>query len=152
MNTPRTRSHKLPWGKLGVDLVFESTGVFTKTEDLHKHVKAGAKYVILSAPTKSVDMPTIVHGVNSAEGKSVIFSCASCTTNSITPVMEVMDRRVGVEKAVMTTIHAYTSTQALVDSPNKKAYESRKSSSCKFCSNLNRCSNCNDKGITCSSG
>ncbi len=123
---------QLPWGKLDVDLVFECTGVFTKTEDLRKHVEAGAKYVVLSAPTKSVDMPTVVHGVNTPEGKPVIFSCASCTTNSITPVMEVMDRRVGVEKAIMTTIHAYTSTQALVDSPNKKAMHRGRAAAANF--------------------
>ncbi len=111
---------KLPWGKLNVDLVFECTGIFTKTEELRKHIQAGAKYVILSAPTKSADMPTIVHGVNSAEGKPVIFSCASCTTNCITPVVEIMDRRIGVEKALMTTVHAYTSTQSLVDGPVAK--------------------------------
>ncbi|MBN2156540.1 MAG: type I glyceraldehyde-3-phosphate dehydrogenase [Candidatus Lokiarchaeota archaeon] len=111
---------KLPWSKLQVELVFECTGIFTKTEDLRKHIQAGAKYVVLSAPTKSSDMPTIVHGVNSPEGKPVIFSCASCTTNCITPVVEIMDRRIGVEKAIMTTVHAYTSTQSLVDGPVAK--------------------------------
>jgi glyceraldehyde 3-phosphate dehydrogenase len=112
---------KLPWGKLQVELVFESTGIFTKTEDLKKHIQAGAKHAVLSAPTKSTDMPTIVYGVNSPEDKPVVFSCASCTTNCITPVVEIMDRRIGVEKAIMTTVHAYTSTQSLVDGPNKKA-------------------------------
>lgn len=111
---------KLPWAKHKVDLVFECTGIFTKTDELRKHIQAGAKYVVLSAPTKSSDMPTIVHGVNTAEGKPVIFSCASCTTNCITPVVEVMDRHIGVEKAVMTTVHAYTSTQSLVDGPVAK--------------------------------
>jgi glyceraldehyde 3-phosphate dehydrogenase len=111
---------KLPWGKLNVELVFECTGIFTKTEDLRKHVQAGAKHVILSAPTKSTDMPTVVYGVNSPEGKPVIFSCASCTTNCITPIVEIMDRRIGVEKAIMTTVHAYTSTQSLVDGPVAK--------------------------------
>ncbi len=113
---------KLPWGKLNVELVFESTGIFTKTEDLKKHIQAGAKYAVLSAPTKSSDMPTIVHGVNSPDNKPVIFSCASCTTNCITPVVEIMDRRIGVEKAIMTTVHAYTSTQALVDAPIPKDF------------------------------
>jgi glyceraldehyde 3-phosphate dehydrogenase len=77
-------------------------------------------------------MPTIVHGVNTPEGKPVIFSCASCTTNSITPVMEVMERRIGVEKAIMTTVHAYTSTQALVDAPNKKAMHRGRAAAANF--------------------
>ena len=113
---------KLPWNKLNVELVFESTGIFTKTEDLKKHIQAGAKYAVLSAPTTSSDMPTIVHGVNSPDNKPVIFSCASCTTNCITPIVEIMDRRIGVEKAIMTTVHAYTSTQALVDAPIPKDF------------------------------
>lgn len=111
---------RLPWGELDVDIVFECTGVFTKREDLEKHVRAGAKNVILSAPAKSEDVVTVVHGVN-APGKTEaqIISCASCTTNCITPVVEVMSRRIGVLKATMTTIHAYTASQALVDGPSK---------------------------------
>jgi glyceraldehyde 3-phosphate dehydrogenase len=109
----------LPWGDLGVDIVFECTGVFTKREDLAKHIQAGAKNVILSAPTKSADIDTVVHGVNRPEGTSQIISCASCTTNCITPVVEIMGRRIGVKKAIMTTVHAYTASQALVDAPNK---------------------------------
>jgi glyceraldehyde 3-phosphate dehydrogenase len=106
---------KLPWRELNVALVFECTGVFRKSEDLARHVQAGAEYVILSTPAKGEDVPTVVHGVNSGAGKRVI-SCASCTTNCITPVVEIMGRRIGIRKAVMTTIHAYTSTQAVVDS------------------------------------
>ena len=106
---------KLPWRELNVALVFECTGVFRKSEDLARHVQAGAEYVILSTPAKGEDVPTVVHGVNSGTGKRVI-SCASCTTNCITPVVEIMGRRIGIRKAVMTTIHAYTSTQAVVDS------------------------------------
>jgi glyceraldehyde 3-phosphate dehydrogenase len=109
----------LPWGDLGVDIVFECTGVFTKREDLAKHIQAGAKNVILSAPTKSADIDTVVHGVNRPEGTPQIISCASCTTNCITPVVEIMGRRIGVKKAIMTTVHAYTASQALVDAPNK---------------------------------
>jgi glyceraldehyde 3-phosphate dehydrogenase len=109
----------LPWGDLGVDIVFECTGVFTKREDLAKHIQAGAKNVILSAPTKSADIDTVVHGVNRPEGTPQIISCASCTTNCITPVVEIMGRRIGVKKAIMTTVHAYTASQALVDGPNK---------------------------------
>ena len=117
---------QLPWAELDLDIVFECTGFFTKQEDLEKHLEAGAKFVILSAPTKSEGIPTIVHGVNVPEDESVRYlSCASCTTNCITPVVEVMRRRVGVENAIMTTIHAYTSTQAVVDGPSKKVRRGR---------------------------
>jgi glyceraldehyde 3-phosphate dehydrogenase len=108
---------RLPWEDLGIDLVFECTGQFTRREDAEKHVRAGAAWVVLSGPTKSPDVPTIIHGVNRPDGSSNVISCASCTTNSVTPLVEVLDRRFGAEKALMTTIHAYTATQALVDSP-----------------------------------
>ena len=108
---------RLPWSDLGVELVFECTGLFTKQEDASKHIEAGATWVILSGPTSSVDVPTVVHGVNRPGGGTSIISCASCTTNSITPVVEVLNRHFGVEKALLTTIHAYTATQAIVDSP-----------------------------------
>lgn len=111
---------QLPWGDLGVDLVLECTGIFTKKPDLEKHIQAGAKRVILSAPAKSEGVTTIVHGVNQPDESDQIVSCASCTTNCITPVVEVMGRRIGIKKAMMTTIHAYTSTQAIVDGPSKK--------------------------------
>jgi len=107
----------LPWADLAVDLVFECTGRFTKREDAEGHVRAGARWVVLSGPTKSPDVPTIIRGVNRPDGSSSIISCASCTTNSVTPVVEVLDRHVGVEKALLTTVHAYTATQALVDGP-----------------------------------
>ncbi len=111
---------ELPWGELEVELVLECTGVFTKREDLEKHLKAGAEHVILSAPAKD-EMLTVVHGVNKPEKKdALMLSCASCTTNSITPVVEVLDRRLGVKKATLTTIHAYTSSQQIVDGPAKK--------------------------------
>jgi glyceraldehyde 3-phosphate dehydrogenase len=109
----------LPWGDLGVDLVLECTGVFTSEEDLRKHIRAGASYVILSAPTTAETVPTVVHGVNRPDGEPRIISCASCTTNCITPVIEVAHRRIGVERAMMTTIHAYTGGQRLVDGPGK---------------------------------
>ncbi len=116
---------QLPWGDLGVDLVVESTGVFTRRADLEKHLEAGAKHVILSAPTKD-EVMTVVHGVNeSGDEAPAIISCASCTTNCITPVVEVMGRRIGIEKATMTTIHAYTSSQAIVDAPHKKIRRGR---------------------------
>ncbi len=111
----------LPWGESDLDIAFECTGIFRTQEGLEKHLEAGAKFVILSAPAKSEGIPTIVHGVNVPEDESVRYlSCASCTTNCITPVVEVMGRRVGVENAIMTTIHAYTSTQAIVDGPSKQ--------------------------------
>ncbi len=112
----------LPWGKHGVDLVIESTGVFTNGEDAERHLKAGAKTVIISAPTKSVDTPTVVHGVNSVDGETSVFSCASCTTNNISPVVEVLGRRIGIQKAIMTTVHAYTASQGMVDAPSKKNF------------------------------
>mgnify|MGYP006277402831 CR=1 FL=1 len=115
----------LPWKDMEIDLVFECTGVFSKREDLKKHIEAGAKHVIISAPAKSGDVATVVHGVNRAEEGADIISCASCTTNCITPVVEVMKRRIGIKKAIMTTIHAYTSTQAIVDGPNKKMRRGR---------------------------
>lgn len=117
---------QLPWEELGVDIVIESTGVFTKAEDLKKHVEAGAKYVILSAPTKGDGIGTVVHGVYQPNGEQArIISCASCTTNAITPAMEIMHRRIGVKKALMTTVHAYTASQALVDGPDKKFRKGR---------------------------
>lgn len=111
---------QLPWKQHEIDVVFECTGLFTKTEELQKHLDAGAKQVVLSAPAKSEEMLTVVHGVNKNEDNRQIISSASCTTNCITPVVEVMRRHVGIEKATMTTVHAYTSNQGLVDSPAKR--------------------------------
>ena len=104
---------------LGVDVVFECTGALTRREDLEKHVHAGARVVLLSAPSKGPEVETVVHGANKASG-SAIISCASCTTNCITPIVEVIGRRIGFAKAMMTTVHAYTSSQSLVDGPNKR--------------------------------
>jgi len=109
----------LPWAELKVDYVIESTGLFTNQEDAEKHIHAGAKTVVLSGPTKSPDIPTVVHGVNSEEGVN-IFSCASCTTNNISPVIEILGRRLGIKKAIMTTVHADTISNSTVDRPNKK--------------------------------
>jgi glyceraldehyde 3-phosphate dehydrogenase len=108
---------RLPWRELGVELVFECTGHFTRQEEAAKHLQAGATWVILSAPTSSADVPTVVHGVNRPSGDQSIISCASCTTNNITPVAEIMHRHFGVEQSLLTTIHAYTASQALVDAP-----------------------------------
>lgn len=111
---------KLPWKKLEVDVTIESTGLFTNREDAEKHIHAGAKNVLISGPTKSKDTPTVVHGVNTADGKTAIFSCASCTTNNVAPVIEILERRIGVRKAILSTVHAYTASQVLVDGPSKK--------------------------------
>lgn len=113
---------KLPWDKIGIDIVIESTGFFTKREDAEKHIKAGAKSVVISGPTSSLDTPTVVHGVNTEEGKTNIFSCASCTTNNISPMIEILGRRIGIEKAILNTTHAYTASQNLIDSPSKKNF------------------------------
>jgi glyceraldehyde 3-phosphate dehydrogenase len=115
----------LPWSELDVDIVIESTGVFTKKDDLQKHIQAGAKFVILSAPAKGDDISTVVYGLPREGEPDQIISCASCTTNSVTPPMEIMNRRVGVKKAMLTTVHAYTSSQAIVDSPAKKVRRGR---------------------------
>jgi glyceraldehyde 3-phosphate dehydrogenase len=116
---------RLPWKSLNVDLVFECTGAFTRREQLEGHIRAGARYVILSAPSKGDDVETIVHGVNTPKGGTAIISCASCTTNCITPVMEILGRRIGVTKAAMTTVHAYTASQAIVDAPHTHARRGR---------------------------
>ncbi len=109
---------RLPWRELGVDLVLECTGVFTQEQDLRKHLVAGASYVLLSAPAATADVSTVVHGVNTAVGDPRVISCASCTTNCISPVVEIARRRLGAERAVMTTVHAYTANQHLVDGPS----------------------------------
>ncbi|MBD0333070.1 MAG: type I glyceraldehyde-3-phosphate dehydrogenase [Chitinophagaceae bacterium] len=111
---------KLPWKALNIDVVIESTGFFTKREDAEKHIYSGAKTVVISGPTKSKNTPTVIHGVNTADGKTSIFSCASCTTNNVGPVIEILNRRIGIKKAILNTIHAYTASQTLVDAPSKR--------------------------------
>lgn len=111
---------KLSWAQLGVDIVIESTGVFTKQEDAEKHIVAGTKTVVISGPTLSSDIPTVVHGVNNDDAKTRIFSCASCTTNNISPIIEIVGRRIGVKKAIMTTVHANTASNKIVDAPSRK--------------------------------
>ncbi len=115
----------LPWDDLGVDVVFECTGVFTKRPDLEKHLQAGAKRVMLSAPSKDDELLTVVHGASGTDTDDRIISCASCTTNCITPVIEIIGRRIGIKKATLTTIHAYTASQSIVDGPNKKLRRGR---------------------------
>ncbi len=117
----------LPWKDMGVDVVIESTGFFTRREDASKHLTAGAKRVVLSAPAKGDDVPTYVIGVNDDKisAADTVVSNASCTTNCITPVMAVLDSAFGVEKALMTTVHSYTASQKLQDAPAKDLREAR---------------------------
>ncbi len=112
----------LSWKELDVDVVIESTGFFTTSEKASAHIKAGAKKVVISAPAKDDVTETIVLGVNedSLEGSSgEVYSNASCTTNSLAAVMDIMDREFGVKKAMMTTVHSYTADQRLQDAPHK---------------------------------
>lgn len=118
---------KLPWEDLGVDVVIESTGFFTKPEDARAHIKAGAKKVVISAPAKGEGAKTVVLGVNEevVEAGDEIISNASCTTNCIAPVMKVLEDELGIEKAMMTTVHSYTGSQKLLDAPAKDLREAR---------------------------
>lgn len=117
----------LPWEELGVEVVIESTGFFTKTEDAKKHIQAGAKKVIISAPGKGDGMDTIVLGANheSIATSGDVVSNASCTTNCIAPVMAVLSQNPGIEKSMMTTVHSYTASQVLQDGPAKDLREAR---------------------------
>lgn len=118
---------ELPWKKLKVDIVLECTGRFTNKEALELHLKAGAKKVILSAPAKGGGVKTIVPGVNMDKLKKSddILSCASCTTNCLAPTTKVIKDSFGIKKALMTTIHAYTADQNLVDGPHKDLRRAR---------------------------
>ena len=117
----------LPWGKLGVDVVIESTGFFTNPEDARAHIKAGAKKVVISAPAKGEGAKTVVIGVNEevVDEKDEILSNASCTTNCIAPIMKVLEDTFGVDKAIMTTVHSYTLSQRLLDASAKDLREGR---------------------------
>lgn len=117
----------LPWADLGVELVIESTGRFTKKEDAELHIKAGAKRVVISGPSKSDGVDTIVLGANEdkIEGASDVISNASCTTNSLGAVMAILDSEFGVEKSLLTTVHSYTASQVLQDAPAKDLREGR---------------------------
>ncbi len=117
----------LPWGDLGVDIVIESTGRFTKADDARKHVQAGAKKVIISAPAKGEDL-TVVVGVNDDvydPAKHTILSNASCTTNCVAPMAKVLDEAFGIEQGLMTTIHAYTNDQVILDFPHSDLRRAR---------------------------
>lgn len=118
---------KLPWGELGVDIVIESTGFFTKAADAQKHIDAGAKKVLISAPASDEDI-TIVMGVNDGLYDSAthhIISNASCTTNCLGPLAKVINDAFGIERGLMTTIHAYTADQNLQDGPHKDLRRAR---------------------------
>lgn len=118
----------LPWKDFDVDVVIESTGLFTKHDDLQKHIQAGAKKVVLSAPEKDdTHHDTFVIGVNEHDmtADHQVFSNASCTTNCITPVMAILESNFGIEKAMMTTVHSYTASQRLQDAPAKDLREAR---------------------------
>lgn len=113
--------NNLPWKELGVDVVFECTGFFTKKEDAMSHINAGAKKVIISAPAKG-DVKTVVYGVNEdiLDGTEEVISAASCTTNCLAPLAKVMNDNFKIKYGTMTTIHAYTNDQNTLDSPHRK--------------------------------
>jgi glyceraldehyde 3-phosphate dehydrogenase len=117
----------LGWGELGVDVVIESTGRFTDKEGASKHIQAGAKRVVISGPTKSEGVDTIVLGANDdkIEGSTEVVSNASCTTNSLGAVMAILESEFGVEKSLLTTVHSYTQSQVLQDAPAKDLREGR---------------------------
>nr|1VC2_A Chain A, Glyceraldehyde 3-Phosphate Dehydrogenase [Thermus thermophilus] len=118
---------EIPWKQAGVGVVVESTGVFTDGEKARAHLEAGAKKVIITAPAKNEDI-TVVLGVNHEQydpAKHHILSNASCTTNSLAPVMKVLEKAFGVEKALMTTVHSYTNDQRLLDLPHKDLRRAR---------------------------
>ena len=117
----------LPWGKLGVDVVVESTGFFTSFEKARAHITAGAKKVVISAPAKddavNPDEATILLGVNDDKIKTcTVTSNASCTTNASSPLIAILDEAIGIEKAILNTVHAYTASQSLVDGSSKKDF------------------------------
>ncbi|MER5718245.1 type I glyceraldehyde-3-phosphate dehydrogenase [Streptomyces sp. NPDC002132] len=117
----------IPWGELGVDIVIESTGIFTKKEDAAKHLAGGAKKVLISAPAKDEDV-TIVMGVNQDKydpANHHVISNASCTTNCVAPMAKVLDENFGIVKGLMTTVHAYTNDQRILDFPHKDLRRAR---------------------------
>ena len=121
----------LPWGELGIDIVFECTGLFTSVDKAMAHIEAGAKKVIISAPAKG-DLKTIVYNVNheTLTGEEKIISAASCTTNCLAPVLKVINDKLGIEKGYMTTVHAYTNDQVTLDVAHKKGILARRGRAC----------------------
>jgi len=125
--TETRNPEELPWGDLGIDVAIESTGVFRDRAGASKHLQAGAKKVIITAPAKDPDV-TVVIGVNEKEydpAKHNIISNASCTTNSLAPVMKVLDDTFGVDKSLMSTVHSYTNDQRILDLPHKDLRRAR---------------------------
>ncbi|WP_293170531.1 type I glyceraldehyde-3-phosphate dehydrogenase [Oceanithermus sp.] len=124
--TATRNPEELPWGEMGVDVVIEATGVFRDREGASKHLKAGAKKVIITAPAKDPDV-TVVIGVNEKDLKPEhkIISNASCTTNSLAPVMKVLDEAFGIKRSMMTTVHSYTNDQRILDLPHKDLRRAR---------------------------
>lgn len=122
----------LPWGDLNVDLVLECTGKFTKYEDAYKHIKAGAKKVLISAPSKSDNVKTVVYNVNESilDGTEEVISAASCTTNCLAPLAKLIEDNIGITSGYMSTIHAYTNDQATLDISHKKGIKSRRGRAC----------------------
>jgi len=118
---------KLPWKKLKIDVVIESTGVFRTYEGAENHIKAGAKKVVISAPGKGGNIPTIVQGINDdiLTKKDKIISNASCTTNCLAPMVKVLDDKFGIDSGFMTTVHAYTSDQRIQDAPHSDLRRAR---------------------------
>ncbi len=116
----------LPWGDLGIDVVVESTGLFTSFESAKVHITAGAKRVVISAPAKDeapLDGATILMGINEEKFNTcIVTSNASCTTNSVSPIIAILHEAIGIEKALLNTVHAYTASQGIVDGPNKKDF------------------------------
>lgn len=121
----------LPWKDLNIDVVFECTGLFTSEEKAMAHINAGAKHVIISAPAKG-DIKTIVYNVNheTLTGDEKIISAASCTTNCLAPVVDVLDKEFGINKGYMTTVHAYTNDQVTLDVAHKKGINARRGRAC----------------------
>ncbi len=118
---------KLPWKEMGIDLVFECTGAFTKKEDASKHLVSGAKKVVISAPSKSDDVKTVIYQVNDniLSKNDDVISIGSCTTNCLAPVVKVLDDNFEIEQGFMTTIHAYTNDQNIVDNPHRDLRRAR---------------------------
>lgn len=123
---------RLPWKDLNIDLVLECTGKFTTYEDAYKHINAGAKKVLISAPSKSDNVKTVVFNVNDSilDGTEQIVSAASCTTNCLAPVANLLEKNIGIERGFMSTIHAYTNDQATLDVSHKKGIYSRRGRAC----------------------
>ncbi|MCF7923807.1 MAG: type I glyceraldehyde-3-phosphate dehydrogenase [Candidatus Izimaplasma sp.] len=117
----------LPWKEKNVDVVLECTGIFTSEEGANKHIIAGAKKVLISAPAKG-NIPTVVYGVNDEvlTGKEKLVSAASCTTNCLAPIAKILDDEFGIVKGFMTTVHAYTNDQSTLDVPHKKGIKARR--------------------------